>query len=118
LRRLLPAGRAVPLAAPRDVNRMEASRPIALLVEDDPDLRGQMSDCLAELGMRVVEASSGRSAVQALAQTAPDLVVLDLMLPELSGFEICELIRAQPALQQIPVLVTSARSFPQDRAEA
>lgn len=97
---------------------MAVSRQTALLVEDDPDLRGQLRIALEGLGLEVTEAASGRQAVDALAEGAPDLVVLDLMLPEVSGFELCELIRSAPPLQHVPVLVTSARGLPQDRAEA
>jgi two-component system chemotaxis response regulator CheY len=97
---------------------MEASRRTALLVEDDPDLRVELRIALEEMGLDVIEAASGRQAVDSLAEVVPDLVVLDLMLPEVSGFEVCELIRSAPPLQHVPVLVTSARGLPQDRAEA
>jgi two-component system chemotaxis response regulator CheY len=99
---------------------MKGSRPLALLVEDDPQLRRQVRACLEELGLQVSEAGTGRLAIEALQQTPPDLVVLDLMLPEVSGLEICELIRRAPSptLRAVPVLITSARALPQDRAEA
>jgi len=66
----------------------------------------------------VIEVGSGRLAVEVLGRTAPGLVVLDLMLPELSGFEVCEHIRRVPELRRVPVLITSARGMPQDRAQA
>lgn len=90
----------------------------ALLVEDDPDLRPEIRRCLEEIGLDVIEVGSGRLAVEVLARTAPGLVVLDLMLPELSGFEVCEHIRRVPELRRVPVLITSARGMPQDRAQA
>ena len=90
----------------------------ALLVEDDPDLRPELRRCLEEIGFDVVEVGSGRLAVDVLGRVAPAIVVLDLMLPELSGLEVCEYIRRTPELKRVPVLITSARGMPQDRAQA
>jgi two-component system chemotaxis response regulator CheY len=53
-----------------------------------------------------------------LAQMRPDLVCLSLLLPELSGYTICEYMRSTPSLRQVPVLVMSARATPKDRADA
>src|SRR4051812_40460528 len=96
----------------------EDRRRTALLVEDDPDLRPEIRRCLEGIGLDVIEVGSGRLAVEVLGRTAPSLVVLDLMLPELSGFEVCEHIRRTPELRRVPVLVTSARNMPQDRVHA
>jgi two-component system chemotaxis response regulator CheY len=66
----------------------------------------------------VVEAESGRGALSILAIIAPALVVLDLILPELSGYELCERLRASATLQHVPILAISARAMPEDRAAA
>jgi two-component system chemotaxis response regulator CheY len=69
----------------------------------------------------VLEAADGRSAIRILKdakQSRPDLVCLDLMLPELNGFEVCEFMRSSPELRGIPILVMSARAKPMDRAFA
>ncbi len=73
---------------------------------------------MLRFGHEVVEASDGKAALVALESTSPDLICLDLMLPEVSGYEICEKIRATPRLSRIPVLVISGRSTPTDRAYA
>jgi len=91
----------------------------ALIVEDSPMFRRMLSDMLQPLGFaRVLEASSGRAAMELLAEQRPDLVCLDLTLPDISGYEVCEHIRATPALQDVPVLMISARTQTMDRAQA
>jgi len=90
----------------------------ALVVEDDPNIRKLIRKYLEKLGIEVREVGTGKAALAELAGTVPGLVCLDLMLPESSGYEICEHIRKTPRLSAVPVLVISARSMPPDRAEA
>jgi len=68
--------------------------------------------------MDVAEAAEGRAAILHVAVRRPDLVCLDLMLPELSGYEVCEFMRTEERLRGVPILMMSARSLPQDRALA
>ena len=93
-------------------------RPKALVVEDHPDARALVRTFLLAMAIDVVDVSEGRSAIQHLKQSRPDLVCLDLMLPELSGFEVCEFIRSDPGLREVPILIMSARARPMDRAFA
>ena len=88
------------------------------MVDDDPEVRKLIRKYLEKLGFEVYEAPTGKAALAMLANLDPSLVCLDLMLPELSGYEICAHIRATPRLEHVPVLVISARSMPPDRAEA
>jgi len=90
----------------------------ALLVEDHPDARALVRTYLQAMDLDVVDVAEGRSAIRMLQGSRPDLVCLDLMLPELSGFEICEYMRASPDLKDVPILVMSARAKPMDRAFA
>jgi two-component system chemotaxis response regulator CheY len=89
-----------------------------LVVEDHPDARALVRTYLIAMGVDVVDVAEGRSAIRVLKSSTPDLVCLDLMLPELSGFEVCEYMRSQPSLMHIPILVMSARAKPMDRAFA
>lgn len=93
-----------------------------LVVEDSPMFRKMLADMLQTLGYaRVEEASSGTAAMERLSsKTAqpPVLVCLDLTLPDVSGFDVCEFIRAQPGLKDLPVLMISARTQTMDRAQA
>lgn len=95
------------------------SRRTALVVEDDPDIRKLVRRYLEKLELDVSEAATGKAALAVLgAAPPPALVCLDLMLPESSGYQICEHMRASSALARVPVLVISARSMPPDRALA
>jgi two-component system chemotaxis response regulator CheY len=90
----------------------------ALVVEDDPEVRKLVRKSLERLSFAVTEARTGKEAMDLLAKSTPELVCLDLMLPEQSGYEICEHIRRTAGLRHIPVLVISARALPEDRAHA
>jgi DNA-binding response OmpR family regulator len=91
----------------------------ALVVEDSPLFRRMLGDMLQDLGFtRIAEAASGRAAKDMLADAKPDLVCLDLTLPDISGYDVCEHIRASPTLKDVPVLMISARTQTMDRAQA
>jgi two-component system chemotaxis response regulator CheY len=90
----------------------------ALVVEDHPDARALVRTYLLGMGVEVVDVAEGRSAIRQLESSPPDLVCLDLMLPELSGYEVCEFMRAHPTLKDVPILIMSARAKPMDRAFA
>jgi two-component system OmpR family response regulator len=92
--------------------------PKVLVVEDHPDARALIRTYLLAMGLEVEDVAEGRSAIRRLQASTPDLVCLDLMLPELSGFEVCEFMRSQPALKDVPILIMSARAKPMDRAFA
>ena len=97
---------------------MAQERKTVLLVEDHPSLRSNLRRSLERLGFDILEAADGRTALHRLESCTPELVCLDLVLPESSGYEICELIRNSPRLRHTMVLVMSRHSFPEDRARA
>jgi two-component system chemotaxis response regulator CheY len=98
---------------------MQQQGTTVLVVEDSPMFRRMLSDMLQSIGYtRVLEAFSGQTAKELLAEQCPDLVCLDLTLPDVSGFDVCEHIRSTPGLQDVPVLMISARSQTMDRAQA
>jgi len=86
-----------------------------LVVEDEPDILELVRFHLAQAGWRVETASTGNEALASLRRRAPDLVVLDLMLPDVSGTEICRVMRADPALAEVPVVMLTARAEEVDR---
>jgi DNA-binding response OmpR family regulator len=94
-------------------------RKVAFVIDDDPEIRTILRKYLEKLSFDVVEAGTGKAALALLeSPEEPALVCLDLILPEFSGYDICEKIRASPRLHSVPVLVISARSAPPDRALA
>jgi len=84
-----------------------------LVVEDDPEIAGLVQLHLRDQGWEAETVAEGRTALSRLAQHPYDLVVLDLMLPDLDGLEVCKAIRARPAY--CPVLMLTARSSELDR---
>lgn len=89
-----------------------------LIVEDDVPLRKALREMLTTVGYQAVEAGNGASARNELAAHAPDLVCLDIGLPESSGYDICEFIRASPQHRAVRILMMSERTLPGDRAQA
>jgi DNA-binding response OmpR family regulator len=83
-----------------------------LLVEDDARLAGMVADYLGEAGIRSAIAGTGREAQRLLKRDAFDAVILDLMLPDTDGLDLCKHIRAEST---IPLLMLTARGDPLDR---
>jgi two-component system phosphate regulon response regulator PhoB len=86
-----------------------------LVIDDEPDLRELVRVNLDQAGYSVETASSGREALHALHRSIPDLVILDLMLPDVSGTELCRKIRSDPALAELPVIMLTAKATEVDR---
>ena len=86
-----------------------------LIVEDEAALSTLLSYNLEKEGFTVRVAADGEQALQALAEDPPDLVLLDWMLPHLSGIEICRQIRRGPATRELPVIMLTARGEEADR---
>jgi len=86
-----------------------------LVVDDEPDIRELVRFNLAQAGFEVRTASTGQEALDELSRKRPDLVVLDLMLPDHSGSEICRRIRAEGETAKLPVIMLTARSEEVDR---
>ena len=74
---------------------------LLLIVDDEPDLLDTLDYSLRKEGYRTRTAATGRSALDAAAQETPDLVILDLMLPDLSGTEVCRRLRAAAATREV-----------------
>jgi two-component system phosphate regulon response regulator PhoB len=93
----------------------EAMTKRILVVDDEPDLLELVRINLDQAGYQVDTAASGSEALEQLGRAKPDLVILDLMLPDHSGTEICRMIRADPGLSDLPVIMLTARSDEVDR---
>ena len=101
------------------VSRSEQGKATVLIVEDDPTLRKMIGKHLEKMGFLIVEVDNGEAALTWLdANTPPALVCLDLALPAMSGFRVCEQIRSSPRTRTLPVLVITARTSVQDHTFA
>ena len=81
-----------------------------LIVEDNSELLELLRLSLKQAGFKVLTASNGVSALESARSAAPDLVVLDLVLPELDGFAVCEILRREPATSAIPIVILTGLS--------
>jgi two-component system sensor histidine kinase ChiS len=79
-----------------------------LIVDDEPENLELLEAVLAPTGHTIRSAGGGREALQAVQQERPDLILLDLMMPEVSGFEVCEMLRANEATARVPIIVVTA----------
>jgi DNA-binding response OmpR family regulator len=84
--------------------------PLILLVEDEADTRRLVRDLLVPQGYRVVDADNGYSALRAVENVNPDLVILDLVMPALDGFRVAEEVMEGFARRHLPILILSALS--------
>jgi DNA-binding response OmpR family regulator len=90
-------------------------RPKILVVDDEPDAVELIEFNLKQAGYDVVTATDGAVALQKARAALPSLVILDVMLPELDGFEVCKLLRRDPATASIPILFLTAKAAEIDR---
>jgi len=86
-----------------------------LVVEDEPDIRKLVHYNLAQERFKVIEAEDGEKALKLVQREKPRLIVLDLMLPGLSGLELCRNLRERPETSQIPILMLTAKAGEADR---
>ena len=86
-----------------------------LVVEDDPDIAQLVAHYLEKAGFTAEITASGRDALTSIAARPPDIVVLDLMLPQVDGLEICRTVRGNDATAGVPIIMLTARAEESDR---
>lgn len=86
-----------------------------LIVDDDPQVHKMLETVLTPKNYNLTFAENGRSAWEKIQINRPDLMVLDIMMPEMSGIELCQKVRAVPELKGILILMLSAKDSQSDR---
>lgn len=89
-----------------------------LLVEDNEDNRTIYSTVLRHLGYQVIEAQDGVQAVDLARSEHPDLILMDISIPGMDGWEATRVLRQDPATQEIPIIALTAHALPDDRKRA
>jgi signal transduction histidine kinase/DNA-binding response OmpR family regulator len=93
----------------------EKSEFTALVVEDNPDMREYISELLSGLNINVEQAENGKQGQKQVSLKKPDLIISDIMMPEMNGFEFAEWVRSVPEYNQLPIILLSARSEVEDK---
>lgn len=89
-----------------------------LVIDDESDVRGAITASLEDAGHTVLQGTDGSESVSLAKEHGPDLIFLDLMMPQLDGFDALALLKADPHTRDIPVVVVSAKGRPEDRLRA
>jgi two-component system phosphate regulon response regulator PhoB len=92
-----------------------SAAPVVLIVDDEKDLRSLLDFNLKQAGYRTLHAATGEEALQQAARHEPDMILLDLNLPDLSGTEVARRLKADPETREIPIVMLTARGGEADR---
>ena len=92
---------------------MEA--PKVLIVDDDNDYRELLREYLMDIGLAVIDAASGTEAMNAALLEMPDVILLDVMLPDVNGIDTCRMLKSIESLKDVPILFLSARAGLEDK---
>lgn len=84
------------------------SKPTVLIVDDEPSARVTLEALLSPMGLNLPTASNGKEALQKVVESKPDLILLDVMMPEMDGFEVCRRLRKNPKTSGIPIVMVTA----------
>lgn len=88
-----------------------------LVVDDEKSVCTLIDSALSSAGYEVFTAYSGEKALKKLREISPDLIVLDIMMPKMSGFEVCKKIRKDPLYQKTPILMLTVKDSKDDKTE-
>jgi CheY-like chemotaxis protein len=89
-----------------------------LIIDDEIHIRRLIAQMLELAGYQVIEATSGAEALRLIEETSPDVITCDISMPGMSGFEVLEAIKSQPATAEIPVIMLTAIGQEKDTARA
>ncbi len=93
---------------------MPTSPKSVMIIEDEPDAAELFAEMMRLNGYRVLKAYSGAPAIALMSQERPDVIILDLMMPAVSGLDVLHSMRGDPTLASIPVVIVSAKASPTD----
>jgi DNA-binding response OmpR family regulator len=83
--------------------------PRVLIVEDEPNIVLSLEILLQRAGYETASSADGEAALELIRRTHPDVVLLDIMLPKLNGYEVCRVVKSDPTLSSIPVVMLTAK---------
>lgn len=101
----------------KEINSMISTPKTVLIIEDEEDAAELFAEMMRVSGFRVLKTSNSTPAIGMMSSEKPDVIILDIMMPEISGLDILRQMRRNPELAGIPVVVVSAKSMPADIRE-
>ena len=87
-----------------------------LIADDEPNQLELMSFNLSNAGYYIIKAINGKEAIELIENHSPDLIILDWMMPKMSGIDVCRTLRSRSETKQIPIIILSARSEDSDKS--
>lgn len=93
---------------------MTSNQKTVMIIEDETDAAELFGEMMRINGFRVIKMFSSTPAIPMIAQEKPDVILLDIMMPDISGLEVLRFMQREPELARIPVIVVSAKSMPID----
>ena len=93
---------------------MAQTQKTVMIIEDETDAAEMFAEMMRVNGFRVIKMFSSAPAISMIAQEKPDLIILDVMMPDIAGIEVLRYMRRAPKLDKIPVIIVSAKSMPGD----
>jgi DNA-binding response OmpR family regulator len=93
---------------------MTQAQKTVMIIEDETDAAEMFAEMMRVNGFRVIKMFSSGHAISLIEQEKPDLIILDVMMPDISGLEVLRYMRRDPHLEKIPVIIVSAKSMPND----
>ncbi|MGE0680386.1 MAG: diguanylate cyclase [Candidatus Binatia bacterium] len=115
---LFGASSAIALSPPRQTSRPKGQEALKILIaEDNRDLRDIVARMVKALGHEIAVASTGKEALQQVHEHSPDIVLLDIMMPEMDGLEFCQALQAEEIIRNFHIIITSARDALEDKVK-
>ncbi len=93
---------------------MSSKNKTIIVVEDEPNAAEMFAEMMRVSGFEVIKLHTSTPAIEVISAEMPDLVILDVMMPDVSGLEVLRYMRREPKLEKIPVILVSAKSMPAD----
>lgn len=97
-----------------DAKQAPKAGPIVLVVDDDPGILRIIEMQLQRNGFQVITAPNGQEALKVLRRTIPAVIILDVMMPGMSGYDVCQVVKRNERLEKVPVIFLTAKGSPQD----
>ena len=95
----------------------QESRPRVVIADDDPDIRRLVEMTVTNAGCDVTVASDGEEALERVRESKPDLVILDVLMPRMDGWEVARALKSDPATREVPVMFLTSRGQEHDVLE-